>query len=299
MKTQEISVVLATNNSGRCVMECLDSLERQTLSASAEIIVADGSTDGSEHWVRARYPNVKLLHFDRPVGLPVLVREGLRLAQGRIVAITDPYCTFPPDWLEKLLRAHEKEHEVIGGAVELGHPNGLVSWACYFADYAAFMLPNERKLTLWLAGNHVSYKREAILPALASMEDGFWKVFFHWDLSRRGVHSLFDPDLIAFYQRQNTVGSFLRNYFRHAWFFAAIRTKRMARAVRIWHVVTVPALPLLLLFQRLGPGLRNKRHRAKFLLSIPLLALFVTVWSAGELIGYLLGPAGLPKGVYR
>lgn len=299
MSAPDVSVVLATNNSGPCVSACLDSLAQQHCSKIAEIIVADCSTDGTLQTVCANYPNITLLHFDRPLGTPELLREGMKRAHGRIVAVTDAYCIFPLDWLEKLLRAHKAQFDVIGGAVEIQRPNGLATWAFYFADYAAFMLPNRPKSTLWLAGNHVSYKREILQSALASAEEGYWKVFIHWDLARQGVRCLFDPDLVAFYQRENTISNFAKDYFRHGRFFAAVRSKRISGAARLWHLITIPVLPILLLFQRLVPGLQNKRHRKKFLLTLPLVAVFVTLWSLGEFTGYLLGPARLPNGVYR
>jgi glycosyltransferase involved in cell wall biosynthesis len=298
MNPPEISVVLATQNVAEQSSRCLDSLRNQTLSECAEIIVADASTDGTDEMIRSRYPGVRLIHFDRPLGLPQLTREALRQARGRVLVVTDPYCVFPPDWLEKMRKAHETDFPVIGGAVEKVNCGGLLSWACYFADYGPFMLPASRQVTPLLAGNHVSYKRWVIKPKLDSMEDGFWKVFFHADLTRQGIRFLFEPDLVVHYSRPDTLLSFLRRYFRHAHFFAAFRCRRISPAGRFLRLVSSPALPAVLFYQRLRAGWKNKRHRSRFLKSLPLLAVFVTVWAAGEFTGYLLGPDSVRKEVY-
>ncbi len=91
----------------------------------------------------------------------------------------------------------------------------------------------------------------------------------------------------------------MRGYYQHAWLFAAARTKRMSVAARFMRIITVPTLPAFLLYQRIRPALGKKRNRGKLLLSIPLLALFVTAWATGELKGYLLGPTSLSGEVYR
>ena len=299
MSQPDVSVVMATHNAAGTIGECLESLKKQTFRGEAEIIVADCSTDGTDELIRKRFPGAKVLHFDRPRGVPELIREAMRHTEGRIVAVTEPRCSFPADWLEKLRRAHESEYSVIGGAVENGRPDGLVSWACYFADYGGFMLPSDRKVTPILAGNHISYKREIIQERLDSMGEGFWKFFFNQELTRRGIPFLFDPELVAYYVPPETFWSFARRYYQHARFFAALRSREMSLGVRFLRAVSSPALPLVLLYRRLRAPFGKGRYRAELFLSVPFLAAFVTAWAAGELVGYLMGPARPPQQVYQ
>ena len=289
MNVPQISVVMATKNPGLQLYPCLDSLRDQDHSVTAEIIVADASTDGSEQIIRARYPDVRVLHFDASMGSPQLIRDALQQARGQIIAVTDAYCRFPPEWMARLRQAHETEYPVIGGAVENRNSDGVLNWACFFADYGAFMPPASRRVTPMLAGNHVTYKKWLIELKFDSMREGFWKVFFHQDLQREGVRFLFDPSLVVYCTRHDTFLNFCRRYFRNARLFAALRCKRISFASRFLRLITTPALPAVLFCRRLI-GLRTKGHRVRFLLSVPLLALFVTVWAVGEFAGYLLGP---------
>jgi glycosyltransferase involved in cell wall biosynthesis len=297
MSVPEISVVMTTHNVASSVKSCLESLRRQSLREAAEIIVADSSTDGTDEMIRDQFPEVRLLHTERPAGLPELMRDALKSARGRIVAVTDPWCTFPEDWLEKVRRAHNSEFAVIGGAVENGCTDRIIDWACYFADYGAFMLPAEKKETPVLPGNHVSYKREAVVAALDAMQDGFRKTLFHWDLARRGVRFLFNPELVARWARRNSFGDFARRYFHNGRAFAAVRSKRISSLERAARALTAPALPVLLLIQRLRAVLGKRRHLARVLATVPLVAVFVIAWSAGEFLGYLAGPEKAPRGV--
>jgi len=261
----EVTVIVATSGADAHLAQCLDSLARQTVQPRAEIIVA--------------------------LNTPELLKKAFEQARGNIVALTDSHCHFPTDWLEKLRRAHDSAFAVIGGAVEHRGPNTPVAWATYFSDYGPFMLPALRQETPLLAGNHVSYKRSSIQESLDSMKDGYWKVFLHWDLERQGVRFLFDPRLVITRLQPETFWSFARRYFRDACEFAAMRAGRVSLAARLLHLVTTPALPPLLLYRRLKAVWEKKVQRARLMISIPLLVIFVTFWSAGELAGYARGSA--------
>lgn len=297
MSAPEISVVLAAQNAGSSVKDCLQSLRHQSIASAAEVILAEGSTDSTGETVRSEFPEVRLLHIAHPVGLPELTRQAMKIAQGRIVALVDPWCTFPPDWLENLRRSHHSEFDVIGGAVENGCTKGLLNWACFFADYGAFMPPASRRVTRILAGNHVSYKRELIQEYLDRMDAGFWKVFFHWELEQRGIPFLFDPELVVRYARRHTFAGFLGGYFEHGWFFAGMRCRRISVAERWLRLVTAPLLPAVLLYRRIRDVAVKGRYAGKLALSIPFLSVFVTAWASGEALGYLLGRT--PGHLYR
>src|SRR3989442_11316263 len=125
MSRPEVSVVMATHNAAGTIGECLESLRKQTFRGEAEIIVADCSTDGTDELIRKRFPGAKVLHFDRPRGVPELIREAMRHTEGRIVAVKEPRCSFPADGVGKLPRGPGSEDLVIGGAGGNGGPWGL------------------------------------------------------------------------------------------------------------------------------------------------------------------------------
>lgn len=299
MSEPEISVVMATANATDGVMRCLASLETQPLFPHTEVIVVDCSSDSTDQVIRKKFRNVRLLHYEGEVGLPEMLRDALRLARGRIVAVTDPHCVFSPDWLAQLRRAHESDFGVIGGAVENGHRNGVLGWACYFADYGAFMLPAERHPEPVLAGNNVSYKRGVLRENLDRLAEGYWKVFYHRDLEQRGQRFLFDPALLVYIQRNHSFAGFLGGYFEHGWFFAAKLSGRISRGARLARLAASPLLPPLHFYRRVRVTLGKRRFTAQLLGSLPLLAIFVTAWSAGEFMGYLCGPKRLPREAYR
>src|SRR3989442_13699192 len=102
MSRPEVSVVMATHNAAGTIGECLESLRKQTFRGEAEIIVADCSTDGTDELIRKRFPGAKGLHFDRPRGVPELIREAMRHTEGRIVAGAGTRWPVSPGWVGKL-----------------------------------------------------------------------------------------------------------------------------------------------------------------------------------------------------
>jgi len=297
MTAPEISILMGTQNAALYIERCLGSLEAQAREQGAEVIVADNSTDGTADLIASRFPWVRLMRGSADAGLPQLLRDAIRASHGKIVAVTDPFIEFPPDWLAKVRQAHAAEYQVIGGAVENGRTQSVLDWACYLADYGAFMLPARRQETTLLPGNHVTYKRALLDEMQAQFDGGFWKVFFHWELEQRGVKFLFDPEMYVYYAKQNRFGAFMDGYFRHGWFFAGRRCETIGLGERLLRVVTLPLLMLVLLYRRMRDAWSKGRHRRELLLASPVMAVFVAGWAAGEGAGYLLGRP--PREVYR
>jgi anti-sigma factor RsiW len=83
---------------------------------------------------------------------------------------------------------------------------------------------------------------------------------------------------------------------RHQWVrcvrvrHAATRLADTARLRRILYGFAATGLPPVLLYRIVKRMWRNHRHRRELVLSLPLLAPFVTAWAGGEIVGSWLGP---------
>jgi GT2 family glycosyltransferase len=102
-----ISVVLVSWNSEKYLVRCLDSLANQTFQDFEIIIVDNGSTDDTLNRLKTYKQG---LHFtikklDANYGFAVANNIGIRLAQGKWVALLNVDAFPEPDWLEQLLRA--------------------------------------------------------------------------------------------------------------------------------------------------------------------------------------------------
>jgi glycosyltransferase involved in cell wall biosynthesis len=292
METPKLSVVIASHNTRSVIAECLAALEGQKAREMAEIVVADSSSDGTADLVCERFPSVRLLHFSEPLSVPQLRGQGIMAAHGeKIIAILDPYCIVTDEWLTELLRLHAERPElVIGGAVELenGNEQNLASWVIYFSEYLAFMLPLEEGPATELTGNNIAYKRQALGEAVKPT--GFWKTFFNRRLQADGHQLWAAPSLLVKLRKAIPLTDFFRSRYHHGRCFAAMRVNDAPYYSRWLRALTVPLLPYLGLWRQMRSLWPKRRHRLKFVKTVPILFLFHCGWAWGELWGYLRGP---------
>ncbi|MCI0398181.1 MAG: glycosyltransferase [Chloroflexi bacterium] len=287
-----LSVVVAAQEARLTIAACLDSLLGQNQVAGLQIIVADGSRDGTADFVASHYPAVTLVRRPYPCSLPHLLGAGLALAQGQIVAITEGHCRFPPEWAEAVLRAHQAtDGPVIGGAVEPGEGLRLTAWALYFADYGQFMRPLPAGPAREMPGENVSFKRPVLAAAGKDFAtEGFWKTFFCWSLEQAGHPLLAEPAIAVTYHRHIGLGQMVRRRLRHGRCFGGMRARDLSPGRRLLLAAAGPLLPLLLAWRLWRNVWPKRRYRRQFLLAFPLAYLAILAWSAGEWWGNLIGP---------
>lgn len=84
----DLTISIVSNNNRALLDRCLDSIIRNTISITYEIIVVDNcSADGSAAMVREKYPQVKVIEKDRPGGYSENHNIVLKNFNGRYAAI--------------------------------------------------------------------------------------------------------------------------------------------------------------------------------------------------------------------
>ncbi|WP_199549717.1 glycosyltransferase [Streptomyces sp. N35] len=122
-----VSVIVAVYNAMPYIVECIDSLQRQTIGIeNIEIIaVNDGSTDGSGaelDRIAERVPQLRVLHQENSGGPSQPRNKGFDVARGRYVYILDADDYIGPEALERLVAMAEEQQSdvVLGKMVGLG-----------------------------------------------------------------------------------------------------------------------------------------------------------------------------------
>jgi GT2 family glycosyltransferase len=99
-----LSVVIANYNGIGTLPAMLESLRKSSHPIEEIIVVDDGSTDGSEAWLRSEHPEIRLIALERNTGNLAKVRNaGLEAARGTHVFVTDNDVELRPDCLQRLL----------------------------------------------------------------------------------------------------------------------------------------------------------------------------------------------------
>ena len=291
----QVSVIVPSWNSSKTIQRCLQALQDQTGDCPYEIIVVDSSTDGTSEMVARHFPTVRLLHFSDRCFPGDARNLGIAQARGQILAFTDADCIVERDWIVTLVEAHKNPSPNIGGSVDIGNPERPVTWAAYFCEFSQWIPQSESRHMVEIPTCNLSLKRwifEQHGPFLAGTRCS--DTAFHWKLGQAGFPPLFVPAIRISHLNIDQLRRFLRHEFHLGWAFARIRiTERKLGLVKQYALLLgSPALPLLLFYRIARRVFRARTYRRQFLLFSPLVFLGVAAWSAGEFIGYLLGPRG-------
>lgn len=301
MEDIRLSVVIAAHNASAVIETCLNALAAQSATSMLEVILADSSTDATPDIVRRQFPQVRMLHFEAPLALPVLRGHGIAAARGAIIAILDPFSVTPIDWAEQVLAAHARQdHGVVGGAVDLyrAETASYARWATYLNEYGLFMSPVARGTTWILPGSNLSYKREVLFDGAAPRYPVFWKTFVNWELERGGSPLWLDPAVRVELNKPIAFRDFMRTRYDHGRCFAGMRVADSPTWMRAIRAASTVFLPPLLLW-RWSIGFWPKgRHRGRFAATIPAQFALFAVWSAGEASGYLRGSGNSCEQLY-
>lgn len=285
----EISIVIGAQNACSTIKPCLKALFAQVQEQAAEVIVVDGSTDGTADIVAQQFPHVKLMRSHDQQLVPQLWGLGIAQAQAPIVALTIAQCIPADDWVAHILKIAASHPEVagIGGAIYPPDNRSGCDWAVYFSRYSAFMPPVTQGRVAEIAGDNAAYRKTALDLYWKQPENGFWETLFHHELRLNGGSLYLSPEVEVHLGALNRAWDFLRARFRHGYHYGSTcpETSGIGRLLRI------VAAPLLMPFLVWRVGRRVASHRQDwlplYLLSLPWLIFFLSAWSMGEVTGYL------------
>lgn len=286
----KLSIIIGSKDAGDTLGECLSALESQGGRDGVEIIVVDGSGDDTAEIVCKRFPKVTLIRPPESLLTPQLWEIGISRSRGDVVAITTANCIPREDWIGQILKKHEAPYAGIGGAVENGRASGLIGWSIYFTRYSSYMLPFSEAAVKDFAGDNASYKRSALDSCEDSRRSGFWEPFVHAELVDKGFELLKTPDIVVYHKKSFTMSGFMKQRFVHGRQFGSSRASGVSGAVRAVYVVSSPLIPFVLLYRVARRVIVKNRYVTKFLLSLPVTALFFLSWTAGEAAGYIWKP---------
>jgi len=291
MAKVELSVVIASHDAATVIEACLAALEPQRADG-VEVILADSSGDGTCDLARRRFPWVHVLHFDQPLAIPTLRGRGLAASTGQVIAFLDPFSIAAGDWARQVLAAHRlHQNLVIGGDVDLHRAESRpwTDWVIYLNEYALFMPPVARGETWILPGSNISYKRDALFDGTRPRYQDFWKTFVNREIAQSGSRLWLEPAIRVSLNKPIPFMDYLRTRFDHGRCFAGMRVKEASPVVRACRAASTPLVPVLLTWRWSRGFWSKRRHRVRFMTTIPLQLVLFGVWACGEACGYVRG----------
>ena len=112
MKARLFTVVIPNWNGRRFLKTCLDSLRAQTYPAIEVIIADNGSSDGSQRYVKANYPEAVLIELGANQGFTGACNIGMEAARGCFIALLNNDTEVEPNWVAEIVNAFDEHAEV-------------------------------------------------------------------------------------------------------------------------------------------------------------------------------------------
>ncbi|MFS8652378.1 MAG: glycosyltransferase family 2 protein, partial [Caldibacillus sp.] len=108
-----VTVFMPVYNSGKYLVEAIESILRQTYRNLELLIVDDGSTDHSIEIIKTfADPRIRLIKNDQNRGIPFTRNVGLKEARGKYLAIMDSDDISHPERIERQV-AYLENHPAI------------------------------------------------------------------------------------------------------------------------------------------------------------------------------------------
>ena len=93
------SVIIPHWNGRQHLDDCLNALRRQTLADHEVILVDNGSSDGSQAYVRQAFPEVRLIELGENRGFTGACNAGYAAARGEFICLLNNDTEADPHWL--------------------------------------------------------------------------------------------------------------------------------------------------------------------------------------------------------
>jgi glycosyltransferase involved in cell wall biosynthesis len=283
-----VTVVICAIAGADHIARCLEAVLAQQDAGPFEVLViADPHLSGVDD-LRPRFPTVRVIRNEGQSTPIEIASRALREATGEIVALTEDHCTPEPQWLRRLLAAHQDGRAAVGGAVETPHEGNPVTWAFYLVDYYRYMRPFAEGPVATLTVCNVSYRRdrlEAVRP--------IWAKTYHETAVNTALAEKFGtlwivPDAIVRTRRRVRLGAAVYERYAFGRMFACNRNAFGGSLLRrCLYAVLAPLLPPVIMWRMGRRAFRYTPAGVMYLRSaLPLLAM-VVAWTWGEWLGYL------------
>lgn len=286
----DLSVIVPAVNTLADVVECLQALEGQRSEVQLEALVLVRNGGAVAESVTRLFPWARVLTVPVTMTIPGMRALGFRESTGRAIAVIEDHVIVPPGWARRLLDALAQGRRVVGGSVENAATDTLLDWACFLCEYSHCLPPLQSGSVSWLTGNNVVYARELVEAHRAVIEEGRWENHLHDTLRREGIELHCHPEITVGHKKHYTFGEYLTQRYLYARSYAGARVTGAPLSRRLMYGVAAFALPPLLLVRTVTRIAKKRAHARTLVTALPLIAVFVTSWGAGEVVGYWFGP---------
>ncbi len=223
------SIIIPHFNGRHHLPDCFDSLRQQTGQEFEILLVDNGSTDGTQEFVRQQYPEVRLIELGENRGFTGACNAGWAAAQGEIIILLNNDTAVHSHWLSEIIRAFGEHPDVgsIAGKMLLFDRRDHIHTAGDY--YRVDGIPGNRgvwqkdegqfdreEYVFSACGGAAAYRRQ-VLETVGFLDDDFFfsceDVDLGWRINLAGWRVLYVPTAVVYHKLKATGGSVTGSYY--------------------------------------------------------------------------------------
>jgi GT2 family glycosyltransferase len=275
----KVSVVIPSWNGREHLPMVLNSMVKQTLRSRDITVVNDGSVDDTVAYLKAEWPDVRLIDLGENRGFAVSCDTGYEATTGEYVVIANNDIEFEPDWLERLAAeldadprlgfittkiAFHDERDVLYQAGHDYYVYGLCeSKGLNETDRGQF---DSRGPTAAATGAGSMFRRDAVNSAGGLFDADYWMYCEDIDLGLRllqqGYRGLYLPEPVGYHVGSATMGAFPDKVRFHFW-----RNQLITLVKDVPARILLAALPKIILYHYFQWSVERKRGSGRLVLN--------------------------------
>ena len=224
-----VSIIIPTWNGWHHLEVCLNSLRDQQFSDFEIIVVDNGSTDGSQSFIREFYPEVVIIELDENRGFTGACNAGYAVAKGEIIVLLNNDTEADPGWLAAIVEAFETHPEagIVASKLLLfdrrdhfhaagdyyrldGIPGNRGVWKQDQGQY------DEEEPVFSACGAASAYRR-SLIDSIGFLDESFYfsceDIDISWRAHLAGWQVLYVPSAIVYHKLKATGGSKISSYY--------------------------------------------------------------------------------------
>lgn len=224
-----ISIIIPNWNGREHLRICLDSLRAQRQRNFEIILVDNGSTDGSQQFIRDEYPEVNLIELGQNRGFTGACIAGYAVASGHYIVLLNNDTECDPEWLKeivavflddfrvgivasKILLFDRRDHfHAAGDFVRLdGIPGNRGVWERDTGQY------DQQEKVFSACGAAAAYRRQ-MLDEIGFLDPDFFfsceDVDMGWRANLAGWQVMYVPTALVYHKLKATGGSVTGSFY--------------------------------------------------------------------------------------
>jgi len=217
-----ISIVIPHFNGKHHLNDCLTSLRNQLFTNFEAILVDNGSTDGSQEYLREQYPEVQLIELRENRGFTGACNAGYEASCGDIIILLNNDTETDPNWLQAIVDGFERQPRAgsIASKVLLFDRREIFHTAGDF--YSVDGLPGNRgvwqedvgqydqeEAVFGACGGAAAYRRQ-MLDEVGFLDDDFFfsceDVDLAWRAHLSGWEVMYEPTAVVYHKLKASGG---------------------------------------------------------------------------------------------